>query len=159
VCELLGSGEQRTDVPMLVCLFYIGELLRTDLPYLSGRASKVSAAPRSGSDARCHCRSGRSRRPVIFGRSLRRLRQTGCHGLAPDGSLTSGGRGGHPARRSALLDHAGSAGPGGAPDKERIAQVHALYKRAAPGARDDAIVMRFLVRGCSYNPKRPSMIR
>jgi glucarate dehydratase len=36
VCELLGSGQQRSHVPMLAYLFYIGERRRTDLPYLSG---------------------------------------------------------------------------------------------------------------------------
>ncbi|MDR7048696.1 glucarate dehydratase [Duganella sp. 3397] len=36
VCELLGAGQQRTHVPMLAYLFYIGERQRTDLPYLSG---------------------------------------------------------------------------------------------------------------------------
>ena len=36
VCELLGSGQQRTHVPMLAYLFYIGDHQRTDLPYLAG---------------------------------------------------------------------------------------------------------------------------
>ena len=36
VCELLGAGQQRTHVPMLAYLFYIGDRQRTDLPYLSG---------------------------------------------------------------------------------------------------------------------------
>jgi glucarate dehydratase len=36
VCELLGAGQQRTHVPMLAYLFYIGDRRRTDLPYLSG---------------------------------------------------------------------------------------------------------------------------
>jgi glucarate dehydratase len=45
------------------------------------------------------------------------------------------------------------------PDMERIAQAHALYKRVAGGARDDAAAMRYLVPGWSYNAKRPSMVR
>ncbi|HEX8601401.1 MAG TPA: enolase C-terminal domain-like protein [Pseudoduganella sp.] len=36
VCELLGAGQQRSHVPMLAYLFYIGDRTRTDLPYLSG---------------------------------------------------------------------------------------------------------------------------
>jgi len=35
VCELLGAGQQRTHVPMLAYLFYIGDRQRTDLPYLA----------------------------------------------------------------------------------------------------------------------------
>jgi glucarate dehydratase len=36
VCELLGAGQQRTHVPMLAYLFYIGDRKRSDLPYLDG---------------------------------------------------------------------------------------------------------------------------
>ena len=36
VAELLGSGQQRSSVPMLAYLFYIGDRGRTDLPYLAG---------------------------------------------------------------------------------------------------------------------------
>jgi glucarate dehydratase len=36
LCELLGNGQQRSHVPMLAYLFYIGDRKRTDLPYLSG---------------------------------------------------------------------------------------------------------------------------
>lgn len=35
VCELLGAGQQRSHVPMLAYLFYIGDRKRTDLPYLT----------------------------------------------------------------------------------------------------------------------------
>ncbi|TFW30518.1 enolase C-terminal domain-like protein [Massilia horti] len=45
------------------------------------------------------------------------------------------------------------------PDMERIAQAHELYKRVAGGARDDAMAMRYLVPGWTYDPKRPSMVR
>ncbi len=34
VAELLGDGQQRTHVPMLGYLFYVGDIDRTDLPYL-----------------------------------------------------------------------------------------------------------------------------
>ena len=36
VCDLLGSGQQRSHVTMLAYLFYIGDRKRTDLPYLAG---------------------------------------------------------------------------------------------------------------------------
>jgi glucarate dehydratase len=45
------------------------------------------------------------------------------------------------------------------PDMERIGQAHALYKRVAGGARDDAVAMRHLVPGWTYDPKRPSYAR
>jgi glucarate dehydratase len=45
------------------------------------------------------------------------------------------------------------------PDMDRIAEAHALYKRVAGGARDDAMAMRCLIPGWTYNPKRPSMVR
>lgn len=35
VAELLGDGQQRTSVPMLGYLFYVGDTTRTDLPYLT----------------------------------------------------------------------------------------------------------------------------
>ena len=34
VAELLGDGQQRTSVPMLGYLFYVGDADETDLPYL-----------------------------------------------------------------------------------------------------------------------------
>jgi glucarate dehydratase len=43
------------------------------------------------------------------------------------------------------------------PDTDRIMQAHALYKRVACGARDDAMAMRYLVPGWTYHPKRPSL--
>jgi glucarate dehydratase len=45
------------------------------------------------------------------------------------------------------------------PDMDRILQAHDLYKRVAGGARDDALAMRCLVPGWTYDPKRPSMER
>jgi glucarate dehydratase len=44
-------------------------------------------------------------------------------------------------------------------DLDRIARAHELYKRVARGPRDDAVAMRFLVPGWSYDPKRPSLAR
>jgi glucarate dehydratase len=45
------------------------------------------------------------------------------------------------------------------PDMERIEQAHALYKKIASGARDDAIAMRYLFPGWQYDPKKPSYAR
>jgi glucarate dehydratase len=45
------------------------------------------------------------------------------------------------------------------PDMERIEQAHALYKKVASGARDDAIAMRYLFPGWQYDPKKPSYAR
>jgi glucarate dehydratase len=50
-------------------------------------------------------------------------------------------------------------GLGVEPDMERIADAHALYKRVAGGARDDAMAMRYLVPDWVYDPKRPSLGR
>jgi len=45
------------------------------------------------------------------------------------------------------------------PDMARILEAHELYKRVAGGARDDALAMRYLVPGWTYDPKRPSYAR
>jgi len=45
------------------------------------------------------------------------------------------------------------------PDMARILQAHALYRKVACGARDDAIAMRYLVPDWKYDPKRPSYAR
>jgi glucarate dehydratase len=45
------------------------------------------------------------------------------------------------------------------PDMERIAQAHDLYKRVGSGARDDAMAMRYLAPGWTYDPKRPAFGR
>jgi len=50
-------------------------------------------------------------------------------------------------------------GLGIAPDMARIEAAHALYKRVAGGARDDAMAMRCLRPGWTYDPKRPSYAR
>ena len=50
-------------------------------------------------------------------------------------------------------------GLGVAPDMARIEEAHALYKKVAGGARDDAMAMRYLVPGWTYDPKKPSFAR
>jgi glucarate dehydratase len=35
-------------------------------------------------------------------------------------------------------------------------KAHELYKSLGNGARDDAVAMRYLVPGWTYDPKRPS---
>ncbi|MBY0238963.1 MAG: glucarate dehydratase [Burkholderiaceae bacterium] len=50
-------------------------------------------------------------------------------------------------------------GLGITPDLERIAAAHALYKQVAGTARDDAMAMRYLVPGWTYNPKQPSFAK
>ena len=51
------------------------------------------------------------------------------------------------------------AGLGIEPDMERIEAAHALYRKVAQGARDDAVAMRYLFPGWTYDPKRPSFAR
>jgi glucarate dehydratase len=45
------------------------------------------------------------------------------------------------------------------PDMARILDAHALYRKVAGGARDDAMAMRYLVLDWKYDPKRPSYAR
>ncbi len=45
------------------------------------------------------------------------------------------------------------------PDMDRIIAAHELYKKVASGARDDAMAMRYLVPGWTYDPKKPSLGR
>ena len=51
------------------------------------------------------------------------------------------------------------AGLGIEPDMERIEAAHALYRKVAQGARDDAVAMQYLFPGWTYDPKRPSYAR
>ncbi|MGW1340001.1 enolase C-terminal domain-like protein [Kribbella sp. NPDC002412] len=56
VAELLGDGQQRSTVPVLGYLFYVGDPARTDLPYLTGdgfgdRWSALRRQPALGPDA------------------------------------------------------------------------------------------------------------
>jgi glucarate dehydratase len=41
-------------------------------------------------------------------------------------------------------------------DMAQVEKAHALYKKVATGARDDAMAMQFLVPGWKYDPKQPS---
>ncbi|PMS36173.1 glucarate dehydratase [Trinickia symbiotica] len=41
-------------------------------------------------------------------------------------------------------------------DLERVMKAHELYKSLGNGARDDAVAMRYLMPGWTYDPKRPS---
>ena len=45
------------------------------------------------------------------------------------------------------------------PDMDAIEAAHALYRKVATGARDDAMAMRQLVPGWTYDPKRPALGR
>ncbi|WP_443192505.1 enolase C-terminal domain-like protein [Pseudomonas indica] len=45
------------------------------------------------------------------------------------------------------------------PDMDRIMLAHERYKQVAGGARDDAMAMRYLRPGWTYDPKRPSYAR
>ncbi|MFH9571171.1 enolase C-terminal domain-like protein [Streptomyces sp. NPDC017454] len=44
-------------------------------------------------------------------------------------------------------------------DEEQVAAAHELYEREGLGARDDAVAMRYLVPGWSFDPKRPALDR
>ena len=50
-------------------------------------------------------------------------------------------------------------GLGITPDLARIEAAHQLYKRVGSGARDDAMAMRHLVPGWTFDPKRVSFAR
>jgi glucarate dehydratase len=42
-------------------------------------------------------------------------------------------------------------------DLEQVEAAHELYRKAALGARDDAVAMRYLVPGWRFDPKRPAL--
>jgi len=42
-------------------------------------------------------------------------------------------------------------------DLEQVEAAHELYQKAALGARDDTVAMRYLVPGWQFNPKRPAL--
>jgi glucarate dehydratase len=42
-------------------------------------------------------------------------------------------------------------------DLDRVETAHDLYQRAALGARDDTVAMRYLVPGWTFDPKRPAL--
>ena len=50
-------------------------------------------------------------------------------------------------------------GLGITPDMARIREAHELYRKVAGGARDDAMAMRYLVPGWTYDPRKPSLAR
>jgi len=45
------------------------------------------------------------------------------------------------------------------PDLDAIERANALYRSLGPGARDDAVAMRYLVPDWQYDPKKPSFHR
>lgn len=44
-------------------------------------------------------------------------------------------------------------------DMGRIEEANKLHEKVGAGARDDAMAMRYLIPGWTYEPKRPSMVR
>lgn len=44
-------------------------------------------------------------------------------------------------------------------DRDRLTEAHELYVREGLGARDDAVAMRYLIPGWTFDPKRPCMVR
>lgn len=44
-------------------------------------------------------------------------------------------------------------------DRDRLNAAHALYREHGLGARDDAMAMRYLVPGWTFDAKRPSLVR
>jgi len=42
---------------------------------------------------------------------------------------------------------------------ERLLKANELYRKVGSGARDDAVAMRYLVPGWTYDPKQPSLGR
>jgi glucarate dehydratase len=44
-------------------------------------------------------------------------------------------------------------------DMDRVEQAHALYRRVALGARDDAVAMQYLVPDWRFDAKRPCLVR
>jgi glucarate dehydratase len=52
-----------------------------------------------------------------------------------------------------------SPGLGVTLDRDRLLAAHELYREKALGARDDAVAMRYLVPGWSFDAKRPCLVR
>ena len=44
-------------------------------------------------------------------------------------------------------------------DREKLSAAHELYLEHGLGSRDDAVAMRYLVPGWTFDPKRPSLVR
>jgi glucarate dehydratase len=52
-----------------------------------------------------------------------------------------------------------TAGLGVELDEERLGEAHDLYREHGLGSRNDAVAMRCLVPGWTFDPKRPAMVR
>ncbi|MFE7133025.1 enolase C-terminal domain-like protein [Streptomyces sp. NPDC057638] len=52
-----------------------------------------------------------------------------------------------------------AAGLGVTLDRDRLRAAHELYREKRLGARDDAVGMRYLVPGWTFDPKRPCLVR
>ena len=44
-------------------------------------------------------------------------------------------------------------------DRDAVEAAHELYLENALGSRDDAVAMQYLIRGWSFDPKRPALVR
>jgi len=44
-------------------------------------------------------------------------------------------------------------------DMDQVMKANALYNKLGSGTRDDAAAMQYIMRGWSYDPKKPSMVR
>jgi len=61
--------------------------------------------------------------------------------------------------RSGMVSVPDRAGLGIEIDLDQIERAHALYKAHGLGARDDAMVMQYLIPGWKFDNKRPSLVR
>jgi len=61
--------------------------------------------------------------------------------------------------RQGLLQLPTTPGLGIELDMAEVDKAHQLYRRHGLGARDDAVAMRYLVPGWTFNPKRPCLVR
>lgn len=135
VAELLGDGQQRSHVPMLGYLFYVGDPGRTDLPYVADGAGDDAwspAAPPPGPHAGCRHRprGGRPGALRLQRRQVWRASRRGgggggdraraplprrAHHARPERRVAAGRRGApvHRARRHARV-HRGPVRRGGA---------------------------------------------
>jgi glucarate dehydratase len=61
--------------------------------------------------------------------------------------------------RGGLVEVPKEPGLGITLDMAEVEKAHALYKRHALGARDDAVAMQYLIPGWKFDPKRPALDR
>ncbi|MEV1179487.1 enolase C-terminal domain-like protein, partial [Nonomuraea sp. NPDC049784] len=61
--------------------------------------------------------------------------------------------------RDGAIDVPTAPGLGVELDRAALAEAHELYLRHGLGARDDAVAMQFLVKGWTFDPKRPCLVR